>query len=123
MIRNTVCKQSPQQVSPALYCAFPRQHRDGPLSRGKRGEFQRVSVISCASLCVSPSAGERVFMEISRKFTREDVAAMAQGSGFVLYDRWSSDYYGMQVLQCCPLLRLLPGCARRQEVAESDLPC
>jgi len=25
---------------------------------------------------------------------------MAQGSGFVLYDRWSSDYYGMQVLYC-----------------------
>ncbi|GJP45889.1 hypothetical protein CLOM_g5228 [Closterium sp. NIES-68] len=47
---------------------------------------------------VSIGAGERVLMEISRKFTPQDIAALASKSAMLMHAAWRSPLYGMQLL-------------------------
>lgn len=47
---------------------------------------------------VDIGAGERILMEISRKFTLPDVASLAQAAGFALQATWASKKYSIQLL-------------------------
>ncbi|CAI5490071.1 unnamed protein product [Closterium sp. Naga37s-1] len=69
------------------------------------GELRRVEMwlefpqsISLPHTPVSIGAGDRVLMEISRKFTPQDIAALASKSAMLMHAAWRSPLYGMQLL-------------------------
>ncbi|CAI5463414.1 unnamed protein product [Closterium sp. Yama58-4] len=69
------------------------------------GDLRRVEMwlefphsISLPHTPVSIGAGDRVLMEISRKFTPQDIAALASKSAMLLHAAWRSPLYGMQLL-------------------------
>ena len=43
-------------------------------------------------------AGEQILMEISRKFTAQDISALAQHAGLCVHSTWASEKYSMQLL-------------------------
>lgn len=53
-----------------------------------------VNVLPGMDIC----PGEEVLMEISRKFTHQDISALAQASGFSLDCSWSTSRYSIQML-------------------------
>eukprot|EP00271_Cylindrocystis_brebissonii_P023482 TRINITY_DN9768_c0_g1_i1.p1 TRINITY_DN9768_c0_g1~~TRINITY_DN9768_c0_g1_i1.p1 ORF type:complete len:709 (-),score=96.75 TRINITY_DN9768_c0_g1_i1:541-2667(-) len=52
--------------------------------------------------------GERILMEVSRKFTLGDIQCMAAESGFTVHARWHNQQYGVQIL--LPVLEALHTC-------------
>lgn len=82
--------------------------------------FANAGVFELEKKVVNFVSGERILMEISRKFTKENVASLAFESGYSVHAFWGSKKYGMQLL--LPIAEALRSCWRDTEALFAGIP-
>lgn len=85
-------------VCPAAFELRILKKKKGEEKEGGDDDSSADAAVSAVSV-VRFAKGERVLMEVSRKYTLERIEALAASSGVKLAGRWVTEDYGIQLLE------------------------